>query len=309
MRWGEAGLSTSKDASRREATHAVTRSAVSGWYGPVSWLNTEASKKTGTFRIPVEDTPDGCATGWATIRAVSPKTGRALRIAISMGLAVVLLILFLRNVDLAAVGHALRNARGGWLLTALGLALTAIPLRALRWMRLLRRIGNVKLSDSIAATCIGFAASILLPARAGEIVAPRRARPRRPPPLRPLAGVYRPRAAPRPRRRPRPLRRLRPRRLGRPSDLAPDEAGRLGCSGGPLPHRRSALVTVAGLGLLRRLAARPGLADRVLAGPLRHRLPDRFAAGRAIAVNSFLAGLGSIRTAAETSRSWPCPPS
>ena len=44
--------------------------------------------------------------------------------------------------------------------------------RALRWQYLLRPIGHVRFGNALRTTIIGFAASALLPARAGEVLRP-----------------------------------------------------------------------------------------------------------------------------------------
>ena len=149
--------------------------------------------------------------------------------------------------------------------------------------------------EAFSATCIGFAASVLLPARAGEIVRPAVLSRRTGLPFAPalasiaverlidlvavvlLFVVY---------------------AVGgwAPADLSAEAHGRLELL------RRSAfllgaatLVVFAGLGLL---AARPHLADRVL-GPLERRLPARIASRVVALLRSFLGGLASIRTGSD----------
>jgi hypothetical protein len=97
---------------------------------------------------------------------------RLLRFGVSIGLAVLLLALFVRNLDFRAVGEAIRTAKVGWLVVATAAGLIGTPpIRAWRWGRLLKgqKASPLHLNASIA---IGFAASTLLPARAGEIVRP-----------------------------------------------------------------------------------------------------------------------------------------
>jgi uncharacterized protein (TIRG00374 family) len=83
-----------------------------------------------------------------------------------------LLAFFLRNADMAAVWAETRRARADFL--ALALVVTALTyiLRALRWRYLLAPIGPVHFGTAFRATVIGFAASFLLPARAGEVIRP-----------------------------------------------------------------------------------------------------------------------------------------
>jgi len=101
-----------------------------------------------------------------------PEHSRLIRFGVSIGLAVLLLWLFLRNLDLAAVGEAIRSARLGWIAVATLAGLIGTPpIRAWRWGRLLGGQKATFLHRS-ASIAIGFAASTLLPARAGEIVRP-----------------------------------------------------------------------------------------------------------------------------------------
>ncbi len=95
-----------------------------------------------------------------------------LKAALSLGLAAVLLVLFFRNLDFGQVVSSIQNADAGWLVAALIVSLSVIPIRSWRWTRLLAHVGKIRQMDSISATCIGFAATTLLPARAGEVVRP-----------------------------------------------------------------------------------------------------------------------------------------
>ncbi|MEO6323955.1 MAG: lysylphosphatidylglycerol synthase transmembrane domain-containing protein [Thermoanaerobaculia bacterium] len=223
---------------------------------------------------------------------MSPTVSKALRIGVSLGLAALLLFLFLRHVDLKAVGAAIASADRGWLAVAVGISLLGIPLRAWRWTVLFRRIGRVRQWDAISATCIGFAATTLLPARAGEIVRPvvlaRKARLPVPPLLASIGlerlidlvailclfVVY---------------------ALGgwAPEHMSPDELARF------VLLRKSAIVfgiaTLLGLSLFAYLAARPEAAERA-ARPFLRLVPERHRerAGRMLA--SFLEGLGALRS-------------
>ena len=83
-----------------------------------------------------------------------------------------LLWFFLRNAHLSEVWREIRAARVDYL--AAGVAVTALTyvLRAIRWQYLLRPIGAVHFSAAFRATVIGFAATSVLPARAGEFLRP-----------------------------------------------------------------------------------------------------------------------------------------
>jgi len=83
-----------------------------------------------------------------------------------------LLAFFLRNADLGAVWAETRRANP--LLLAGAVLITALTyvLRALRWQYLLAPLGRTHFRTAFRTTVIGFAASFLLPARAGEVIRP-----------------------------------------------------------------------------------------------------------------------------------------
>lgn len=83
-----------------------------------------------------------------------------------------LLALFLRNTDLRDVGAEMARARLDLVVAALVVTALTYVLRALRWQYLLAPIGRVRLSVALKTTIIGFAATALLPARAGELLRP-----------------------------------------------------------------------------------------------------------------------------------------
>jgi uncharacterized protein (TIRG00374 family) len=225
-----------------------------------------------------------------------PKTAaNALRIAISLGLAALLLWLFFRNLDLVELAKTLSAAHPGWLALALAITLVNFPHRSWRWTRLLHHVQRISQREAFSATCIGFAANVLLPARAGEIVRPAVLSRRTGLPFAPAVAsilverlidlvavvllfvVY---------------------AVGgwAPADLAGEAHGRMELL------RRSAfllgavtVVVFAGLGLL---AARPHLAEKFL-GPLERRLPARIASRVVALLRSFLGGLASIRTGSD----------
>jgi glycosyltransferase 2 family protein len=96
----------------------------------------------------------------------------SLRTALVAILAVVLLGLFLRHADLRQVWTEIERSR--WDLVAFALIATGVTyvLRAIRWQYLLAPIGTVRFSTAFRTTIIGFAATALLPARAGEVLRP-----------------------------------------------------------------------------------------------------------------------------------------
>ncbi len=95
-----------------------------------------------------------------------------LRTVIVVALAVGLLALFLHNVDLVGVAGTIVRARPQWLALSLLTTLVNLAIRALRWQYLLEPLGRVSFGNAFRATAVGFAASSVLPARAGEVIRP-----------------------------------------------------------------------------------------------------------------------------------------
>jgi glycosyltransferase 2 family protein len=217
------------------------------------------------------------------------RKNRTLRVAISLGLAALLVVLFLRTLDFAVVGRAIAAAHVGWLLLATACGLVATPLfRSWRWGFLLRKAGRPSFWDLNSATSIGFAASTLLPARAGEIVRPVVLAKTAGLPVAPcLASIA--------------LERLIDLvtcvslfvfyALGWAPEMTGDAAGRF------LLLRRSAIVagagTLIGLAILAFLAAKPERTDRFVK-PLLRPLPARIGARLEAILFSFLDGLGAL---------------
>jgi glycosyltransferase 2 family protein len=83
-----------------------------------------------------------------------------------------LLAYFLRDADMAGVWYETRRARPELLAVALVLTGLTYVLRALRWQYLLAPIGHTHFANAFRTTVVGFAASFLLPARAGEVIRP-----------------------------------------------------------------------------------------------------------------------------------------
>jgi uncharacterized protein (TIRG00374 family) len=227
---------------------------------------------------------------------VSPSASKSLRVLVSLALAAGLLVLFLKNVDFAAVGRAIADAHLVWILTAVVIGgFFVLLLRSWRWIRLLARVGRPTLMQAFSATCIGFAATTLLPARAGEVVRPvalsRTARL----PFAPLLASI-------------GLERLLDLvvvlvlfvvyALGgwAPPAMSASEASRLALL------RRSAILlgsgTLLGLAFLAFLAARPDISEKATA-PFLRLVPERLRPRAAAIVRSFIEGLGALRTPGE----------
>ena len=83
-----------------------------------------------------------------------------------------LLAFFLRNADMAGVWAETRRARPDLLIVSVVVTALTYVLRALRWQYLLAPIGPTRFGNAFRSTVIGFAASFLLPARAGEVIRP-----------------------------------------------------------------------------------------------------------------------------------------
>jgi uncharacterized protein (TIRG00374 family) len=95
-----------------------------------------------------------------------------IRTVVVIGLAVGLLAVFLRNADLDQVWAAVRSARADFLAVSLAATVLTFVIRAERWQYLLGPLGPTRFSTVFRTTVIGFAASAVLPARAGEVIRP-----------------------------------------------------------------------------------------------------------------------------------------
>lgn len=94
------------------------------------------------------------------------------RSVIVLALAVGLVVLFLHNVDLWGVVSDIARARPGWLALSLATTFVNLGIRALRWQYLLEPLGPTSFVSAFRATAVGFAATSVLPARAGEVIRP-----------------------------------------------------------------------------------------------------------------------------------------
>jgi uncharacterized protein (TIRG00374 family) len=95
-----------------------------------------------------------------------------LRTLVIIGLAAGLIAFFLRNADLGEVWRAVTTARAEYLALSLGLTGLTFVIRAERWQYLLGPLGPTRFRNCFRTTVIGFAASAVLPARAGEVIRP-----------------------------------------------------------------------------------------------------------------------------------------
>ena len=80
--------------------------------------------------------------------------------------------MFLRGAHLDQVWGEIRQANGWWIALSIATTVGNMVIRAVRWQYLLAPIGHARFRPAFRTTMIGFAASTVLPARAGEIIRP-----------------------------------------------------------------------------------------------------------------------------------------
>jgi uncharacterized protein (TIRG00374 family) len=95
-----------------------------------------------------------------------------LRTIVVVALAVGLIAWFLHNVDLRSVAADILRAKPEWLVLSLATMFVNLAIRAWRWKYLLEPLGTTSFGSAFRATAVGFAASTVLPARAGEVIRP-----------------------------------------------------------------------------------------------------------------------------------------
>jgi hypothetical protein len=78
----------------------------------------------------------------------------------------------LYNVDLRGVAREIVHARFDWLTLSLLTMFANLAIRAWRWQYLLEPLGPTSFANAFRATAVGFAATSILPARAGEVIRP-----------------------------------------------------------------------------------------------------------------------------------------
>ncbi len=97
-----------------------------------------------------------------------PRVRTALILLVTVGL----LAFFLRGADMGGVWAETRRADPRLLLLALVVTFGTYAIRAWRWQSMLAPLGPTRFSTALRTTIIGFAASAVLPARAGEVLRP-----------------------------------------------------------------------------------------------------------------------------------------
>ncbi len=97
---------------------------------------------------------------------------RRVRTVFILLLTLGLLAFFLRGADMAGVWTETRRADARLLLLALVVTVATYLARAWRWQSMLAPLGPTRFGVALRTTIIGFAASAVLPARAGEVLRP-----------------------------------------------------------------------------------------------------------------------------------------
>jgi uncharacterized protein (TIRG00374 family) len=210
-----------------------------------------------------------------------------------LAITVGLLAYFFRNADLGALWQETRRADPLKLILAVLVTLLTYVLRAWRWQAVLAPIGRARFSTAFRTTVIGFAASFLLPARAGEVIRPY---------LLARREGFKPTAA------------FATIILERMLDMATVlllfgvfvftvGPGVISGDPGQFAHVKfwggiAAVVAVVGLAVLFALAGHPERLGRA-AGRIERILPERVAQAMAHLVESFAQGLAVMRTPAK----------
>ena len=97
---------------------------------------------------------------------------KSLRTIVIVVLSIGLLAVFLRGANLSVVWMEMRQANSWLIGLSAAITIVTMVLRAIRWQYLLAPIGHARFAPAFRTTTIGFAASAVLPARAGEVIRP-----------------------------------------------------------------------------------------------------------------------------------------
>jgi len=95
-----------------------------------------------------------------------------IRTLLIVALTLGLIAAFLRNANLELVWSEILRARIDLIAAAIAVTALQYVMRAVRWQYLLQPLGGARFSTAFRTTVIGFAASAILPARAGEVLRP-----------------------------------------------------------------------------------------------------------------------------------------
>ncbi|MBI5171084.1 MAG: flippase-like domain-containing protein [Candidatus Eisenbacteria bacterium] len=97
---------------------------------------------------------------------------RAIHLAVAIAISAVCVWVSMKEVDLALVTTALKNANRGGFVAVMVITIFAFWVRAIRWNYFLRTDKHVPLLNLFSATMIGFMANNVLPFRLGEFIRP-----------------------------------------------------------------------------------------------------------------------------------------
>ena len=95
-----------------------------------------------------------------------------IRTVLIFAVTLALLAFFFRDANFAEIWAETRRADPWLLILAVLFTVVTYAMRAWRWQSILAPIGPTRFRTAFRATVIGFAASFLLPARAGEVIRP-----------------------------------------------------------------------------------------------------------------------------------------
>ena len=101
---------------------------------------------------------------------MTAKTKKYLYFIIGLVISALLIWFLFRNIDFVILWQTLKSANYYWLIPNILLIVLTMYQRAYRWRFMLDPIKPVKFSKLLAATCVGFMANNVLPARLGEFV-------------------------------------------------------------------------------------------------------------------------------------------
>lgn len=101
---------------------------------------------------------------------MTAKSKKSLMVVIGIIISGYLIWWLFHKIDFAELLNILKTANYWWLLPNIILIMFAMYQRAYRWYFMLEPIKKVKFQTLLAATCVGFMANNVLPARLGEFV-------------------------------------------------------------------------------------------------------------------------------------------
>ena len=128
----------------------------------------QAGRQTDNNRYGVPPPPALLTRLWERYSRERVRSFRPhLRVLVVLALAAGLLTLFLHDVNIPRMVADIAHARPEWLALSLASMFVNLAIRAWRWKYLLEPLGRATFSNAFRATAVGFAASSLLPARAG----------------------------------------------------------------------------------------------------------------------------------------------